>query len=132
LGWGLLRANAGTKLVSLALALALWGLLAGEQRAEVTLAAPLELRELPAGLVLAGEAPARVTLRLRGPRSLVAALGPSEVAVVVAGAGLAPGEQLLALRPEDARVPRGVEVLAVTPDRVRLVLGARRPPGAGP
>ena len=122
MGWGRLRANAGTKLLSLALALLLWGVVAGEQKVEVTLTVPVEVRDLSHRLVQVADLPEGVALRIRGPRSVVAALAPTAVGLVVGGPGLPEGEHLIALRPEDARVPRGVEVLQVTPNRVRLVL----------
>jgi hypothetical protein len=122
LGWGRLRANAGTKLLALALALALWGAVAGEQKVELSLTVPVEIRGLPPALVQVAELPEGVALRIRGPRTLMAALAPAEVALSASAGGLGEGEHVLGLRPEDARVPRGVEVLQVTPNRVRVFL----------
>src|SRR3989304_8297956 len=71
--------NLGLKLFSLCLAFALWLVVAGEQREDHTLKVPLKLTRLPERMVLVNDPGDFVTVRLRGPKSLVGGLPPDEV-----------------------------------------------------
>ena len=114
--------NLGLKLLSLGLAFALWLVVAGEQRVEHALNVPLNLTGLPEKMALVNDPEGSVTVKLRGPKSLVAALGPDEVHLNLELSRLKEGENLVPVKAEQIPVPRGVEVLQVSPSRVRLVL----------
>jgi YbbR domain-containing protein len=114
--------NLGLKLASVALAFALWMVVAGEQRDERTLNAPLLLEQLPANTMLLNVPGDFVTVQLRGPKSLIAGLSPNELDVNLDLSTLKEGENLVAVKAEQVDVPRGVEVVQVSPKWVRLVL----------
>lgn len=114
--------NLGLKFASLGLAFALWMVVAGEQRDERTLNAPLTLARLPKNTTLLNVPGDFVTVQLRGPKSLISGLSPNEVDVNLDLSNLKEGENLVAVKSEQVDVPRGVEVVQVSPRVVRLVL----------
>ncbi len=116
--------NLGLKLLSVVLAVLLWAVVLGEQKIELTVSIPLEIKDLPRNLVLVNEPIDTLHVRLRGPRTLVMTLGPREVALGGLPKTFAEGENLVPIRPEAVRVPRGIEVVEVNPNRVRVVLDA--------
>jgi YbbR domain-containing protein len=114
--------NLGLKLASLGLAFALWIVVAGEQRDERTVNAPLALAQLPNNMTLLNVPGDFVTVQLRGPKSLISGLSPNEVDVNLDLSTLKEGENLVAVKTDQIDVPRGVEVVQVSPRLVRLVL----------
>lgn len=114
--------NLGLKLSSLGLAFALWMVVAGEQRDERTLNVPLTLARLPKNMVLLNVPGDFVTVQLRGPKSLISGLSPNEVDVNLDLSILKDGENLVAVKSDHVDVPRGVEVVQISPRLVRLVL----------
>ncbi len=114
--------NLGLKLVSLGLAVFLWAVVLGEQKVEVTLSIPLEIKDLPRDVVLVNEPPDSLEVRLRGPKTQVTAMAPREVTFEGLPKDFVEGENLITIRPEAVRVPRGIEVVGVTPRRIRVVL----------
>jgi len=117
--------NFGMKVLSLALAAALWVVVLGEQKSEVVLNVPLDVGQIPRNLMVVNDPVEYVTLKVRGPRSLVQALAPDEVTLRGRFArAMKEGDNVLSLSPEQFQVPRGVEVLSVSPGRIRLLLEA--------
>jgi hypothetical protein len=113
--------NLGLKLLSIFLAVLLWAVVLGEQKVEVSIDLPFEL-PIPAGLVVVNEPPEALEVQLRGPRTLVRSVVPREVVLGRLTAALEEGENLIPIRRELVRVPRGIEVVDVTPRRLRIVL----------
>ncbi len=116
--------NLGLKLLSVVLAVFLWAVVLGEQKVDVTLTVPLEIKDLPRDLILVNEPPDSLEVRLRGPKTLVTTLASREVVLEGLPKNFVEGENVIAIRPEAVRVPRGIEVVEVTPHRVRVVLDA--------
>jgi YbbR domain-containing protein len=113
--------NLGLKLLSLLLAVLLWALVVGEQKVDVIMTAPLEL-SLPDTLALVSEPPEHLEIHLRGPRTLVTTLSRRDIVPTALAARYTEGENIIQVRREAIRVPRGIQVLDVTPRRIRLVL----------
>lgn len=121
--WAWLANNITLKLLALGLAVALWAVVVGEQKAEVVLKVPLDLGQIPRNLMVVNDPVEYVDLKVRGPRSLVLALAPNEVTLRGSFArAVKEGDNVLSLSPEQFQVPRGVQVQSVSPGRVRLVL----------
>ncbi len=113
--------NLGLKLLSLGVALFLWAVVLGEQKVEVSINVPFELNP-PDALVLVNDPPETLQVHLRGPKTLVTSLSPSDVQVAKLTGKLTEGENALSIPPSAIRVPRGIDVLGVDPHRVRIVL----------
>jgi YbbR domain-containing protein len=102
-------------LASLVLALLLWFAVAGQKSAEVSVAAPIELRNMPPGLELVGEIPRTLEIWLRGSPGLVQRLRPAEVYVALDMTGAEPGRRVVHVTTADVRVPYGVRIASVRP-----------------
>jgi YbbR domain-containing protein len=116
--------NLGLKLLSVVLAIFLWAVVVGEQKVEVTMNIPLEIKGLPRDLVMVNEPTDALEVRVRGPKTLISTLSPSEVVPGGLPSSFVEGENLIAVRPDMVRVPRGIEVVDISPHRVRVVLDA--------
>ena len=111
----------GLKVLSIALAGAIW-LTVGDQRAiERTMRVPLEFHNLPSQLELMASPPESVEVRLRGPSGTIGRLLPGEVVAVLDLTAARPGSRLFHLLADEVRVPYGVVVSQVTPSALPLV-----------
>jgi YbbR domain-containing protein len=114
--------NAGLKLTSLAIALALWFLVAGEKTSEVGLTVPVELQNVPGNLEVVGEAANEVEVRVRATPAIVRQLDPAAVSVRIDLKGLEEGEHFFHLTEALVRRPFGVTVVKLSPASVTLNL----------
>jgi hypothetical protein len=118
------------KILALAFAVALWLFVMTSEKSDLILSAPIQLEEMPAGLVVVGEQPDSVDVQLHGLRGNLARLTTDHLRARLSLADAAPGEITLRVLPEHITVPPGVTVLRVTPSRIRLTLVApTSPPG---
>jgi YbbR domain-containing protein len=126
-GWirNLLLENWGLKLLSVVLAYALWMTLTQAPAVEIGLSVPLELRNLPVHLQVAGEIPARVHLHLHGPERILRRLEAEDVGVTVDLSRARVGNHRFELRKENVEVPAGIDVVRISPEEVSLELVAR-------
>jgi YbbR domain-containing protein len=113
--------NLGLKLLSLFLAVLLWAVVLGEQKVEVTVNVPLDLN-VPPGLFLVNDPTDTLEVHLWGPKTLVTSLTPREITMGELPVKLAEGENIIPIRDDMIRVPRGIQVVEVSPRRVRVVL----------
>jgi YbbR-like protein len=114
------------KLAALVLSFALWVFVMTSEKAEVVMAAPVELDAIPQGLEVVGDRPDSVDVQLHGLRAVLARVGPEQVRAHVSLAGARPGEVVVRLVPDQISAPTGVTVLRVSPSRVRVMLEPRR------
>ncbi|MGH9776904.1 MAG: hypothetical protein ACRD5I_00685 [Candidatus Acidiferrales bacterium] len=110
------------KLLSLALAYALWAIVTQAPPVEIGMSVPLELRDLPRELQVEGEIPTRIHLHLRGPEGRMRRLEPEEVGVAVDMSWATPGRHTLRLDVSHVELPPGIEVVRIVPEEVRLEL----------
>jgi len=111
----------GLKLVSVAIAMLLWMVIAGEETVERGLRVPLELQQFPAGLELLGDVPTTADVRVRGVSGTLSRISPGDIVAVLDLRGARAGERLFHLTPEQVHAPFGVEVVQVTPPTVAVV-----------
>jgi YbbR domain-containing protein len=110
----------GLKILSIALAGAIW-LTVGDQRAvERSMRVPLEYHNLPANLELMASPPDTVEVRLRGPSGTIGRLLPGEVVAVLDLTSARPGTRLFHMLADEVRVPYGVGVAQVNPAALPL------------
>jgi len=108
------------KLASLALAMLLWFVIAGEKTSEMGLSIPIELQNFPKDLELTGEPVNTVEVRLRAAPGIIHKVGPGEISAKVDVAGAAEGEHIVHLTSEAIRVPFGVRVVKISPSIITL------------
>jgi hypothetical protein len=114
------------KLLALAVSMVLWAFVVTSEKADLILAAPLELDNIPAGLEVKGDRPDSVDVQLHGLRGALARLGTDRVKARLNLAGSRAGEVTMRVLPEQITVPPGITVVRVNPSRVRLLLGSTR------
>jgi len=114
--------NIALKLLSLALALALWFVIAGEASSEMGLSIPVELQNFPRELELTGEPVDRVEIRVRATPGVIQRLGPGDVTAQVDLTGAAEGERIVHMTERTIRVPFGVKVVKIAPSILTLNL----------
>ena len=114
----------GLKLLSFALALLLWSLVAGQKEAERSLRVPLEFQNMPASLEMIGEPPSSVDVRVKGPSAMLGLLHGTELVASVELSAARPGRRMFHLLPEHVSTPVGVRVLNIVPATVTLTFEA--------
>ncbi len=116
--------HVGLKLLSFALAVLLWSLVAGQKEAERSLRVPLEFQNMPASLEMIGEPPSFVDVRVKGPSTTLGQLRGTELIVTVELSSARPGRRMFHLLPDHVTSPVGVRALGVIPPTVPLMFEA--------
>lgn len=120
-----LLANWPLKLLSLALAFAIWVFVSGEKSIVRDFAVPLQIR-LPENRILTTPPPTTVTVRVRGPEGLMQRLDRVPMGLGMILEDPPAGQQEVQLSKADLDgVPRGMEVEFIDPDRLRLDVDVR-------
>lgn len=115
--------NLSMKFLSLALAVALWMWVTGEQKTEMNYTVPIEVKNLSSDLMVFNDPFTKsAQVALRGTRTDLLSLSPKQVKIMVDLKGAREGERYYYFRPQDIETPRGIEVVSITPTRVKLVL----------
>jgi uncharacterized protein (TIGR00159 family) len=117
-----LTANLVPKVVSFIVVLVLWGLIAGQQRAEMWLTVPLEYRNMPANMEIAGDLLNRVGVGIRGPRGMISHISPDQIRAYVDLSQATRGLNNIRLTPENIQAPLGSEITKLSPSSVRIWL----------
>lgn len=116
--------NAGLKLISLALAMVVWFFVSAPRRERVRerlFTVPLSLVAMPAHLVVTTDIPGSVAVRVRGRTSDLRNLAMQNLEVPVDLSSIqTAGEAEITLRPQAINLPPEVEVVSITPNKVRF------------
>jgi YbbR domain-containing protein len=110
------------KLISLAFALVLWFSVMGERKLEIGFTVPLELKNVPEGMMVASEVPSQVDVRLSGPRTMLLNLGPKDIRIAVDLNELKPGLTSFRRLEERLDIPAGIKVTRLSPSFVDIKL----------
>ncbi len=112
------------KLVSLALALAVWLLLVPAEKmfSEKALTIPLETRNVPAGLEIVEPPVAAIDITLRAPNRLLDEIGPSGLVARIDLDRATVLQQEYPLNTSMIAVPPGAEVIKISPSKVAIRL----------
>lgn len=110
----------GLKLLSLALAVLLWFMIAGQKEAERSLRIPLEFQNIPERLELVDPPPSSVDVRVRGPSGSLGQVRAGDIVAVLDLGTARSGRRLFHLMPEDVSAPSGLRVVQVLPATVAL------------
>jgi YbbR domain-containing protein len=118
----MISTNMGTKLVSVLIAIVLWGIVALSRNVEVTKEIPLEVIT-PSDIVTANEIPDHVSFKLSGPKGFLRAiLDRREDPIRVNLSGAKPGLVTYRFFSDNIRVPIGVKVLSINPTAILIKL----------
>jgi len=114
--------NWAWKLLSLAIAVGIWMVVASEPELSTFATARIEFKNLPDNLELSSNPETSVVLELRGPSGALSGLsdGSRRPAVVLDMTGVAPGEHTFAIGPNNLELPRGVHIVRSTPSEERF------------
>ncbi len=110
--------NLGLKVLALIIAVGLW--LAGQRDIERAVEAPVEFRNIPAGLMVMDNRVDFVMLRLSGPRTLVSTLDANSLRFSLDLSAAKAGTGSFPLNSNAINIPRGVTVSRMTPPVVNL------------
>jgi YbbR domain-containing protein len=120
------------KLLALAIAVAIWMLVASEPELSTFATVRLEFKNLPDDLEISSEPVSTVALEMRGPsgelRSVsgeVYGMGALRPAVILDMTGVQPGERTFPVGDGNVRLPRGVHLVRAIPSEVRFVFERR-------
>jgi hypothetical protein len=113
------------KLLALAIALLAWFALSGQRRERISERSsriPLSLVNVPPQTMVASPLPGGVEVRVRGPFTALRQLQPERLEADIELLNCRPGERVHRIAPEDNNETPEVEVLAISPGEVRVVL----------
>jgi len=114
-------ANFGYKVVSLALAVALWWAISHDPKpAVVEMTVPIEFHRIPTDLEIASLNIPEAHVRVRGPERLIHQLRVQDIHVEVDLTTAKPGERTFDLTAQQVRLPQDLQVMQVVPSQVRL------------
>lgn len=117
--------NLGLKIVALVIALMVWFVLSAERReriSERSYRIALSVVNIPAGTIIASPVPGAVDIRVRGPFTALRQVDADKLEAVIDLQGSSKGERIYRLAPEDINITPDVEVIAIVPGEVRIVL----------
>ena len=110
------------KILALVLAVILWFLVVGEERAEVGLTIPLELVNMPRDLIVVNNLTQGIDIRVNGPRSLIRSLTTRNLSKSLDLSNSKAGTVTFSISSEGIRLPRGVAITRIHPTQVVVVL----------
>lgn len=110
------------KLLSLIFALILWFFVMGEQKLEVGYAVPLELKNVPQGMMIANDVPSLVDVRISGPRTVLMNVKPSDISLSIDLKDLQPGVTTFKRLEERLNLPSALKVTRLSPSFVDVKL----------
>ena len=109
------------KLASIGVALGLWAFVnLGARDADRMVLVPVELRNLPPQLTITNPVPDSVTVRLRGPRTILGTIDERREHIRIDLAHVATGTASFKIDGELLNLPRGVSVMSISPAEVTL------------
>jgi YbbR domain-containing protein len=120
--------NRGLKLFSLLLAFVLWLILIPEEKtySERTLTVPLETANIPADMELVERPAGTIDVTIRASNRLLNEISPTSVTARLGLERASIYQEIYPLNASTIAVPQGAEVIAISPNMVRLKLEKTR------
>ena len=114
--------NLHLKLLSIFFAIVLWSFVHSERRTEVSISVPLELTNIPAGLMVVNDVEKAIDIRVLGPQTIVRSLSSKTIKLSVDLKGAKPGITHVEILPRNFPVPRGVMITRISPAYISINL----------
>ena len=126
-------ANAGLKLLALAISFLLWVTYTAEPYSEVGFVVPLEFTTMPPRLEISGDVPTVARIRIRGRSALVRRMVPADLNLRLDLKDARQGTMTMTISPQMVAAPFGATVVQVEPAEIHVTLVPRPgpPPPAG-
>jgi hypothetical protein len=121
-------ANAGLKLLALAISFLLWATYTAEPYAEVGFQVPLEFTTMPPQLEMSGDVPTTAHIRVRGRSALLRRMIPADLNLRLDMKDGKQGTATLQITPEMVGAPYGATVVQVAPSEIHVTLVPRHAP----
>ncbi len=116
-----LKTNPAWKLFSLLLSILLWFAFVAESETALSIAVPVEYRNLPRDLEISTEVADRLYLKVRGPSARMRSSDLAQAAVVLNLASIVrPGEHTFTLDQATVNLPAGIVLTRAVPSQIRL------------
>ncbi len=109
-------------LISFFLALFLWYFVVGEDKVDMNVTIPVEIVNMPRGLVISNKFKKQLEVTVSGPRSLIRAMNDQYVRRTIDLSSVEPGKFEVENRPDNMKMPRGISILRVQPQTLTLLL----------
>jgi YbbR domain-containing protein len=119
---GLVTQNPGWKLLSLAIAVVVWGMVANEPELSTFATVGVEYKNLPDDLEISSDPVSTVKLELRGPSGELRGVGDGGVRpeVILDMSTVQPGERTFPIGDGSVKLLRGVVLVRAIPSEVRF------------
>jgi YbbR domain-containing protein len=117
---GLVTHNAVWKLLSLAIAVVVWGVVANEPEISTFATVGVEYKNLPDDLEISSDPVSTVKLELRGPSGELRGEGGASPEVILDMSDVRSGERTFPIGDGNIKLVRGVELVRAIPSEVRL------------
>jgi len=121
-------ANAGLKILALAISFTLWATYTAEPYAEVGFQVPLEFTTMPPQLEMSGDVPTVMHVRVRGRSALLRRMVPSDLNLRLDMKDMKQGTITLQVTPQMVGAPYGATVVQVAPSEIHVTLVPRHAP----
>ncbi len=121
-------ANAGLKILALAISFLLWATYTAEPYAEVGFQVPLEFTTMPTQLEMSGDVPTVVHVRVRGRSALLRRMVAADLNIRLDMKEGKEGTASLGITPEMVGAPFGATVVQVSPSEIHVTLVPRHGP----
>jgi YbbR domain-containing protein len=108
------------KLMSLIIGTSLWYFVVGQDQVDMIVTIPLELRNLPADLVIANQYKKDIEVAIRGPRRLIQEMRQQNISRPVDLSKAAPGPLVVKNDSDSIPLPQGITVQRVQPANITL------------
>jgi len=117
--------NLTYKVISLALAVGLWVVVARDPVAEIEVKIPIEFHNLPENLEIDAASFTEAQVRVRGPERAIHRLSQGDVRVEVDLKKVRPGSRTFDLTSEHVQMPQELEVVQIIPGQFQLTFDDR-------
>ena len=119
--WQFLVHNFWWRVLALAVAVAIWAVVASEPELSTFATVPVEYRNMPDDLEMSSQPAETVTLELRGPSGELRGFGDNrQPSVQLDMTSITPGVHTFAIDGGDVRLARGVRLVRAFPSEVRI------------
>ena len=118
-------ANAGLKILALAISFVLWTTYTAEPYAEVGFQVPLEFTTMPPQLEMSGDVPTSAHVRVRGRSALLRRMVSADLNLRLDMKDGKPGTATLELTPALVGAPYGATIVEVAPSEIHVTLVPR-------